>query len=467
MSLQIGAGTTFRGSGPGWLRLVLMVLACGTTGCWNRVVEITNEEQATLGDPGEYVGALAVSRDGQRLASSRAEQGFPKRCVKLWDLTASKDATPIDSSMFACYHLEFSSDGKILVFAGIGGFGLVDVETRKIAVQWRTRSQVMCATLTPDGRTVIAAEEGPGDRSVVGLWDIEGQKQVANQPSELNSWGFDLRLVSWGDGTGVLTSGRNLVIVGTDDRALLHVRVFDASGKCVRDADETELPREQAAIATLKQKLPGLLPPHALMDDERAWVILHATPIHLRPPLRRKTAQQPLATLDGHRGWVQSLAFSSYGKTLASAGYDGTVKLWDFAASQEIATLTVAGQRQLKSVAFSPDGKTIASAGLWSDSPLRLWDVATRRLKATLSRQSGEIVAVVFTPNGKGLSGSGNGTAVLWDVQAERPLAEFVGGRRSRGIYSVVLTPDGKTLLAGCGDGTIKRWEMPADRQWK
>jgi WD40 repeat protein len=118
-------------------------------------------------------------------------------------------------------------------------------------------------------------------------------------------------------------------------------------------------------------------------------------------------------------------------------------------------------------VAFSPDGKTIGSAGLWSDSPLRLWDVATRRLKATLSRQSGEIVAVVFTPNGKGLSGSSNGTAVLWDVRAERPLAEFVGGRWSRGIYSVVLTPDGKTLLAGCGDGTIKRWETPADRQWK
>jgi WD40 repeat protein len=60
-----------------------------------------------------------------------------------------------------------------------------------------------------------------------------------------------------------------------------------------------------------------------------------------------------------------------------------------------------------------------------------------------------------------------HGSAVLWDVRAERPLAEFVGGRRSRGIYSMVLTPDGKTLLAGCGDGTIKRWEMPSDRQWK
>ena len=104
-------------------------------------------------------------------------------------------------------------------------------------------------------------------------------------------------------------------------------------------------------------------------------------------------------------------------------------------------------------MAFSPDGKTVASAGLSSDSLLRLWDVATRRLKATLSRQSGDIVAMVFTPNGKGLvSGSSNGTAVLWDVRAERPLAEFVGGRRSRGIYSMVLTA---------------RWKDPAGWVWR
>jgi len=160
-----------------------MVLACGTTGCWNRVVEITNEEQATLGDPGEYLGALAVSRDGQRLASSRAEQGFPKRCVTLWDLTASKDAIPIDSSMFACYHLEFSSDGKILVFAGIGGFGLVDVETRKIAVQEGSSvsSFVFCFRSGRLSRTISTCEVG---RMGAGGWFIcpfHDYSQIAGQ----------------------------------------------------------------------------------------------------------------------------------------------------------------------------------------------------------------------------------------------------------------------------------------------
>jgi hypothetical protein len=92
--------------------------------------------------------------------------------------------------------------------------------------------------------------------------------------------GFDLRLMSWGDGTGVPTTERNLVIVGTDTGNLLHIRIFDASGNLVTDTDETKLCTEQAAaIATLKQRIAGLLPPHAMTDAEKAQVISEATSI--------------------------------------------------------------------------------------------------------------------------------------------------------------------------------------------
>src|SRR5205823_916959 len=77
--------------------------------------------------------------------------------------------------------------------------------------------------------------------------------------------GFDLRLMSWGDDSGVPTSGNNWVIVGTDNNGLLHIRIFGASGNPLTDTDETKLPTTQAsAILTLKQQLPGLLPPHVL-----------------------------------------------------------------------------------------------------------------------------------------------------------------------------------------------------------
>ncbi len=81
--------------------------------------------------------------------------------------------------------------------------------------------------------------------------------------SELNvSFGFDVRLVSWGDGTGVPTSDRSLVIIGIDNNAMLHIRVFDHGGNRVTDRDETELPSEvqAGAVSTFKQQLRRLLP---------------------------------------------------------------------------------------------------------------------------------------------------------------------------------------------------------------
>lgn len=102
--------------------------------------------------------------------------------------------------------------------------------------------------------------------------------------------GFDLRLMSWGDGSGAPTSGKNLVVVGTDNNGLLHIRIFDAAGNRIKDTDETQLPAQAAAIATLKQQLPGLLPPHVLTDAEKVQVIAEATSIvgQTRPMPKRQ-----------------------------------------------------------------------------------------------------------------------------------------------------------------------------------
>ncbi len=99
--------------------------------------------------------------------------------------------------------------------------------------------------------------------------------------------GYDLRLMSWGDGSGVATSANNLVIVGADNHGLLHIRIFDAGGNSVTDTDETKLPPTQAgAISTLKQQLPGLLPPHVLCSAEKVQVISEVTSIVGQFPLR-------------------------------------------------------------------------------------------------------------------------------------------------------------------------------------
>lgn len=110
--------------------------------------------------------------------------------------------------------------------------------------------------------------------------------------------GPDLRLKSWGDGSGVPTSGQSLVILGTDGGGLIHIRSFDvagirtdtferkdgsgslhlvstdASGKVLSDVLESSFgPIRSGAITALKQQLPGLLPPHVMTRPEMDEVI--------------------------------------------------------------------------------------------------------------------------------------------------------------------------------------------------
>ena len=103
------------------------------------------------------------------------------------------------------------------------------------------------------------------------------QPEFAEHVSDLL---FDLQLMPWGDGSEVPASGTDLVIVGIDEQGRLHIRIFDAGGHEITDTDETKLPATQAgAISTLKQQLPGLLPPHVLTTAEKAQLISEATSI--------------------------------------------------------------------------------------------------------------------------------------------------------------------------------------------
>jgi RNA polymerase sigma factor (sigma-70 family) len=118
----------------------------------------------------------------------------------------------------------------------------------------------------------------------------EGNAQSI-QPSDLIESAFrrmrpagcELRLMSWGDGSGVPTSSNNLMIVGADNSGLLHVRIFDTSGK-LTDTDETKLTTQAGPIEDLRRQLAGLWPPHELTPSQKGQVIAAVTSIvgHIR-----------------------------------------------------------------------------------------------------------------------------------------------------------------------------------------
>jgi len=82
-----------------------------------------------------------------------------------------------------------------------------------------------------------------------------------------------------------------------------------------------------------------------------------------------------LLTLTGHGGSVNSAAFSPDGKRLASGGDGQRVKLWDVKTGRLRATLKA--YHRIESVVFSPDSKTLAAGGL--GDTIKLWDITAFR----------------------------------------------------------------------------------------
>jgi hypothetical protein len=181
-------------------------------------------------------------------------------------------------------------------------------------------------------------------------------------------------------------------------------------------------------------------------------------------------ADSPGRQLVGHTAPVLSVTFSRGGKWIASASFDQNVIVWDAATAQRIDTLR--GTNKMNAAVFSPDDTLLATAG-W-DGNIRLWDTGSwlipvlkggdprppPAVKLVLPGNGQIVTTVAFSPDGKLIASGGyDDTVRIWNTATGAQVRSFTG--HSSTIWAVGFSPDGKWIASASADKTVKIWKAP------
>jgi WD40 repeat protein len=186
-----------------------------------------------------------------------------------------------------------------------------------------------------------------------------------------------------------------------------------------------------------------------------------------------ESAAEPVRELFGHPGPALCLSFTADGARLASGGFDRVVRVWDPDSGRQVVALRGHGD-MIWSVEFTRDGTdTLASTGF--DATVRLWRAApgpggTRAPAVPLPPDTAPpppprwTNAVAFAPGGAVYAASDwDGRVTLHDAGSRAVVRELVRdpqtGRAHAGpTWRVAWSRDGRRLATASWDRTVRVW---------
>jgi WD40 repeat protein len=156
-----------------------------------------------------------------------------------------------------------------------------------------------------------------------------------------------------------------------------------------------------------------------------------------------------------HSADVPAVAFGPGGR-IATGSADHSIEVWRPAP----AARPPEHEQRVAAVAFSPAGMRAASAGF--DGSVYVWDVATGKRRPPF-RHSGRVYAVTLNADGRlALTGSSDKTARLWDVDSNR---EILILPHSGTVSAVDLSDDARWIATGSQDNVVRVWDRDLRRE--
>jgi WD40 repeat protein len=290
-------------------------------------------QQAMLQWHQDWVGTLAVSPDGQWLAS-----GSDDRTIRLWKLPWGNEGVVLRRHQGTVWALAVSPDGQWLA----SGSGDRTVRLWELpggaerAVLYGHQNWVEALAVGPDGQWLASS----GEDRTIRLWRLpRGKEWVVLRGHQ----GAVQALAVSPDGQWLISGG--------EDRT---IRLW----RLPRGKEWVVLCGHQGAVRALAVSPDGQLLASGSEDGTiRLWEL---------------PGGAERVVLRGHQGAVRALVMSPTGQWLASGGEDGTLRLWGLPGGAEHAVLH-RHKGKVVALTVSPTGQWLASSG--EDKIICLWEL--------------------------------------------------------------------------------------------
>lgn len=377
------------------------------------------------------IDSIALSSDGKLLLT-----GAVDATMRLWNIESGAEIRRFVGHKLLVTSVAFSPDDRFVLSAGGQDDGTIRMWNAATGAEVRrfgkSTNSVAFVCFSPDGRGILSVRS-----TVPILWDAATGTEIIRFAG-YSSWVLALAMSQ--DGR-FLVSGCGRFTNVWDLTTGARIRMLEG---------HTGMVSAIALSSDGRYALTG-----SFDHTARLWDLSTGAQVHL---------------FDAHTEAVNGVALSPDGRFALTGSADKSIRLWDTATGAMVKQVTASETEPVEAVAFTADGKQMLVAIPGRQGVCQVRSVPSGNLVRSLDTH-GDTTWVGATADGRALAASNGSRLFVWDA---RTYVETENYEKMQGLnpYTVAFSPDGRSVLAGSGaywansfPGTPGLWDRASQRK--